>query len=359
MGLYLRKSVAVGPFRFNLSNSGAGVSVGVRGLRVGTGPRGNYVRMGRGGVYYQQTFHMPAQPAPRPPEPRLLPLSSGTHAPLQAIESADATQIVDSSSEQLLNEIREKSRVMRLRPAVIVATILLMVVLAAAESAAVEWLVLAAGIAGAFVAKRRDDVRKSVVILYDFTPETEGAFQHFAQWCEAVASCRRAWHVTAAGQVYDRKYHAGASQLIQRSPTSIRMAAPPDVCTNVQVLSIAAGRQTLYFLPDRLLVYGPHGIGAVSYGTLRITASRERFIEDSTLPSDATVVDHTWRYVNKNGGPDRRFNNNPTLPICLYTELSLTTPSGLHEVLQISRTDLGDGFADAIRRLAAAQRSDA
>ena len=70
MGFYLRKSVAVGPFRFNLSGSGVGMSVGVRGLRLGTGPRGNYVRMGRGGVYYQQTFHSPAAPRVAP---RVLP----------------------------------------------------------------------------------------------------------------------------------------------------------------------------------------------------------------------------------------------------------------------------------------------
>ena len=37
-----------GPFRFNLSKSGLGVSAGVPGFRVGTGPRGNYVHMGRG-----------------------------------------------------------------------------------------------------------------------------------------------------------------------------------------------------------------------------------------------------------------------------------------------------------------------
>src|ERR1043166_1466446 len=99
MGFYLHKSIAVGPFRFNLSGSGVGMSVGVRGLRVGSGPRGNYVRMGRGGVYYQQTFHTPAAPPSQPAIP------SGTHAPLQEIASADAAQIVDSSSEQLLGEL--------------------------------------------------------------------------------------------------------------------------------------------------------------------------------------------------------------------------------------------------------------
>ena len=35
MGFYLRKSVSVGPFRFNLSGSGVGVSAGIRGFRVG------------------------------------------------------------------------------------------------------------------------------------------------------------------------------------------------------------------------------------------------------------------------------------------------------------------------------------
>ena len=40
MGFYYRKSVNLGPFRVNLSKSGLGYSVGGRGFRVGTTPRG-------------------------------------------------------------------------------------------------------------------------------------------------------------------------------------------------------------------------------------------------------------------------------------------------------------------------------
>jgi hypothetical protein len=40
MGLFYRKSVNIGPFRVNLSNSGVGYSVGGRGFRVGTTARG-------------------------------------------------------------------------------------------------------------------------------------------------------------------------------------------------------------------------------------------------------------------------------------------------------------------------------
>lgn len=54
MGLYLRKSFRAGPIRFNLSKSGLGLSGGVKGARLGVGPRGTYVHAGRHGLYYRK-----------------------------------------------------------------------------------------------------------------------------------------------------------------------------------------------------------------------------------------------------------------------------------------------------------------
>lgn len=56
MGFYVRKSLKAGPFRFNLSKSGVGVSAGVPGFRAGSGPRGNYVNVGAHGVYYRASL---------------------------------------------------------------------------------------------------------------------------------------------------------------------------------------------------------------------------------------------------------------------------------------------------------------
>ncbi|WP_442921050.1 DUF4236 domain-containing protein [Mesorhizobium sp. Cs1321R2N1] len=56
MGFYVRKSISAGPFRFNFSSGGVGVSVGVKGLRIGTGPRGHYIHAGRGGLCYRGTL---------------------------------------------------------------------------------------------------------------------------------------------------------------------------------------------------------------------------------------------------------------------------------------------------------------
>ncbi len=54
MGFYLKKGFNFGPFRLNVSKSGIGVSVGSKGLRFGSGPRGNYVHAGRNGLYYRK-----------------------------------------------------------------------------------------------------------------------------------------------------------------------------------------------------------------------------------------------------------------------------------------------------------------
>src|SRR4029077_16042409 len=88
MSFYLRKSIKVGPLRFNLSGSGVGVSAGIRGLRFGVGPRGNYVHMGRSGIYYRATIPPPSSDARRRSHVSSNPeVHLGTHDPLQEIES--------------------------------------------------------------------------------------------------------------------------------------------------------------------------------------------------------------------------------------------------------------------------------
>ena len=63
MGWYLRKSLNLGPTRINLSKSGLGMSAGVTGLRVGTGPRGKYLHAGREGLYYRTSLDTHAEQA--------------------------------------------------------------------------------------------------------------------------------------------------------------------------------------------------------------------------------------------------------------------------------------------------------
>src|SRR5258705_4974003 len=105
MGFYFRKSVRVGPLRFNLSKSGIGVSTGIKGFRVGIGPRGHYVHMGLGGLYYRTTLRTdpPSASLGQPNPPTRDELDSV--GPMESIASGSILQMVDSSSASLLSEL--------------------------------------------------------------------------------------------------------------------------------------------------------------------------------------------------------------------------------------------------------------
>jgi hypothetical protein len=98
MGWYLRKSLGFGPLRINLSKSGLGGSVGVKGLRVGSGPRGPYLHAGRGGLYYRTSLkgrRGSPEAAAEAPEtyPELLPETPAAQAAGGALESEAATAV--------------------------------------------------------------------------------------------------------------------------------------------------------------------------------------------------------------------------------------------------------------------------
>ena len=355
MSFYLRKSIGVGPLRFNLSKSGIGVSVGVKGFRVGAGPRGNYVHVGRGGVYYRKT--LPPLSGSKPsshvsePEVGLASAFERSVGPMEEIESGSVADMADSSSAELLQELDEKKKKMRIGPVfAAVALVAALGLLVSGVDPVIQGGVDVCWLAATYFAFRRDTLAKTVVLFYAFDQPLECAYEALHKAAGDLANCVGCWHIAASGAVYDRKYHAGASAVVDRKATAIRRAAPAFLKTNIETISIGVGKQTLFLFPDRVLVYAAGEVGAIGYDRLRIAVSQTRFVEESA-PSDARVVAQTWRYVNKNGGPDRRFANNRALPVCLYDELHFTSANGLNEIIQLSKCEIGDSLAKAVAGL--------
>jgi hypothetical protein len=357
MGFYIRKSVSLGPLRFNLSKSGIGVSAGVRGFRFGSGPRGNYVHMGRQGLYYRHTL-----PALRPRN--LSPAQSrfgtsddqdATHGPLGEIASGPVSAMVDSSSAKLLTELNEKSKKFNLWPITFCAAFLVAGALNGAGMP--RWLTAPVAILGlgfTFAIHTRDKLANSVVVMYDLDDDLCNTFRNIFSTTMSLTKCGATWHVTAQGQVYDRKYHAGANSLIRRTRFSVVERTPRRVKSNISIVCVPLGRGSLFLLPDVILFSKAGGFGAIAYSDLNIAISDTNFIEDGSVPHDAQVVGRTWRYVNKDGGPDRRFNNNRELPICKYEEVRFSSSTGLNELIQISRAGYGQLLQTSISAMSQA-----
>ena len=334
MGFYLRKSVSFGGVRINFAKSGMGASIGVKGFRVGTGARGNYVHMGQNGVYYRAAI---GQKNTRPnhfsesqfSESQVPSITSKDGLLFQDIESGDLSLILDSSSEELISEINQKGK---LFPLWTVALLLALIPKIGA------FLSVVLGLLVYFMVDKK---RRTTILFYDIEEETEQNIQSFYDAFDEIMNCSAKWHVSARANVDDRKYHAGASTVVKKTRIEIAYRTPPRMKTNIKVPAIPVGKQIIYLFPDRVLIYEKKKAGGLSYSNLHIQQMSQQFIESESVPQDSTIVDQTWRYVNKSGGPDRRFKDNKKMPILLYSNIKFTSGSGLNELIQLSKAGAG------------------
>lgn len=221
MGFYIRKSVSAGPFRFNLSRSGVGVSVGVKGFRVGSGPRGHYVHMGRGGLYYRALLGRP-RPATGMRGPVPPPQPQAPDADLSPVEIGNVLEMLPSSGSEVVEQINEKSGRMRLWPWVLGGGLAAAMVLAS-EPAGQPFAFALLGCTAVLsvLIAFLDIQRKTVVLLYDLAEDVVSALQAFASEFDKVASASRIWNIDTAGRTHDWKRNAGASRLITRKQATL------------------------------------------------------------------------------------------------------------------------------------------
>lgn len=334
MGWSFRKSIGFGPVRVNFSKSGIGTSFGVKGARISAGPRGTYVSIGRGGIYYRQKIAGQAvfvEAKSESPQPEKF------EDHLQEIITVGAEQLIDSSSAQLLNEINEKHRMPEffIWGSWLLACLFVFILIAKGISAAFPFLLIGFGL---IPLRKYDRKRKTIKLEYDLDGDAKIKYEALVSAIVELKKCNKVWRINAQGDSKDWKRNAGASTLVKRSPTLIINGAPKFMSTNVNLFQIHCTDCKLCFLPDTLLVYQGEKVGAVSYENLIVETDTTRFIENESIPLDGKKVGSTWQYVNKNGGPDRRFSNNKELPVMLYGVIRLSSHTGLHLLLNCSNS---------------------
>lgn len=269
------------------------------GFSGGTSAQENYIHMGQDGLYYRTALRK------------------------------KKSKFVDLSSQEIVNQINAKQKKFMLWP----LSVLLLFIpgggILQAMIAAIMLLVLV------------DKKRKTTVLIYDFDEDTQQEIQRFYHAISELASCSLAWHVSSQAIVGNRKYNAGANQAVRRVPIRFNYKTPKHLKTNIKVPAIPVGSKTIYFFPDRILIYDKKFVEGLSYDNFKATQKNHRFIERGAVPRDGTVVDRTWQYVNKSGGPDKRFANNRQLPVLMYSEIHFTSNSGLNELIQFSKQNAG------------------
>lgn len=357
MGVSFAKSVKFGAVRFNFSGGGIGMSVGIPGLRIGTGPRGAYIGGGMAGFRYRKSLGPGSKKASSTVQPALAPGHYSETAPQPNIiatvehEAKTVLELTDSTSDSLIQSINEQRQKTALWPFVAATLVLLLMMLKGVSSQWPELVMpglIVLSIAFVGWVHWRDKMRKLTVLFFEPDEATTTQFESISRAAQSAASSRRLQAVAATSKYSDTKYSAGASSGLKLTKASCSTGQAPGVLANIDVPILQARKITLAFYPDRILAFQGTTVGAIDYSELRSSNSPVTFVENGSVPADATVTGKTWQYVNKKGGPDKRFKNNRELPLCRYNELRLTTNRGLDVYLMCSRDD---GFNELVKVL--------
>ena len=303
--------------------------------------------MGRGGLYYRQSLTTgKSHYAPSTPTSQPAPLQTAGNT--QEIKSSPAAALTDSSATELLQELnRVKKRPDRFLIVIILGAAATILLLALQTT---TWIVTLAAItitALAVYARHTDVLNGTAILNYALEPDAANEYSKLQAPFRQLAGCEKVWHIDATAHTSDTKHHAGASVGMDRKETQPRFSKPPKVQCNIDVPVLQTKDVTLYFFPDRLLVYDAAGVGSVSYANLEVEGGENRFVENESVPRDSRQMDRTWQYVNKKGGPDRRFAHNREFPIMQYGLLGFSSAQGLKAIFMCSRGNVPLQFVAA------------
>jgi hypothetical protein len=291
--------------------------------------------MGHGGLYYRKSLK-PPQKSSKTHEFDQTANASPSSSQHDWEEGVNALELAPANAEQIVAEINEKLARIILWP--FVASLTIAIALLAYDQSGLIAMAsaLAIGCALTYLAMSHDEVRRSVVILYDLELDARDAFEKFSQEFEKTAACKKAWNIRNTNSTSDWKRNAGAGNLVDRQSASLGFGSPSIIKTNIEPPCIKGGAQDIYFYPDLVLLVQGSKAGAISYTSLKLEWGATIFVETESVPTDSQIIGHTWRYVNKNGNPDRRFNNNYQIPEVRYPTMTLKSSSGLEKVLHLS-----------------------
>ncbi|CCQ09833.1 hypothetical protein PALB_6810 [Pseudoalteromonas luteoviolacea B = ATCC 29581] len=121
----------------------------------------------------------------------------------------------------------------------------------------------------------------------------------------------------------DVKYTSGASSSVSTEPASYSESQIDGINSEINFPSIKLSDCTVYFMPDKVRIKFGDGFEEYEYKDVSVSIHRTKFTSSFPIASDANLVGETWQYVNKKGGKDQRFKDNPKRAITIQGVMNL------------------------------------
>ena len=335
MGFRFRKSINLGGgFRVNLSKSGVGYSWGGKGYRV-TKTANKKTRTtasipGTGLSYTHEFGNKSKNKSATPPKQQNTPVVDNNHYEAQEFKNANAKTLVSEGLEEMLESANKALFLWRTNAVVFFVSLIL-----GFGFPLFFLLTVACAVFGIYL-------KKNAVIDIEYTFEDdqlEEVNQRMKPLVNMTKS-KKVWWISQSSKVIDKKYSSGASHSVKREKCKASTQVPFPFTTNSIAVSFSSGKESILFMPDKMFIIQGSKIGALNYSDVTTSVHGQNFIERESVPKDAKIVDYTWQYVNKSGEPDKRFQNNKKLPICLYGQMEVRSANGVNTNILFSNPNI-------------------
>ncbi len=367
MGWRFRKSFSPIPgVRLTFSPRGISTSVGAGPLRFTVGPQGPAVtaRIPGTGIAFRERIHLPGSESGSPSDkPQTTPADVPTVPVATEIRSASTATLTSEGlgaiKELLVRAQEERSRLLpELHEAEADAARLR----ARHERWTKGWLFrrlfkkhfARLGERSTEATAKEAELREQESLSrlsteFDLPVQLKDAFGHLCDATSTLSQSQRIWD-TISTRDTDR-YHERtvARQSIERKPVVFSLGACDLIQSawKVPYLTNANGGELLIYPGFILYHVSNEAFALVDIHETTIEYRPNSFIEEESVPADSQLIGHTWKKANKDGSPDRRFNNNYQIPIVAYGTIRITSKTGLNEEYLISKPNASQAFAEA------------
>jgi len=237
--------------------------------RAALGPHRAAVHVARGGPLYRASSQPRATTAPGAP-PRRQRREPPRRAPL-----TESVAMLDSSADALL---RALNRAYTRRPvlAIVLGTLLGLALIEGVALGASTGATLVFGamaMVTLVVVGRREMEYYSEAVEYELDDHVAHKYRRLVTAFNRMRFAGPVWHMGRRTGRGDRR---------RRRLVMPTLALPPRVRSNIRVPALRAGRQTLYFFPDRVLVYDAQMAWGISYHGLKVKGGDIREVGDGS-----------------------------------------------------------------------------
>ena len=230
----------------------------------------------------------------------------------------------DTSLDQIIRDVRNRQQVTPLFPfAATAAGILTLAWLSLAYWLPNGWFLVLLTVwipffllVGLWNVRKLDFSRRHIQFKYRFSAGGRHAFDRFNDTIATLTKSGQQLVLAGRKHFDDARYSGGASSLPDFAQVKWEWTHPPLLDLDFEVWKLRVHGRDLYFMPDHIMVFDGGNTGAVPYNRFSATFDSEVTQARGAVrvTRDAKVVGHTWRFVNKDGTPDQRFNANVQIP---------------------------------------------